>query len=205
MNSLGRACVGLLILGSALAFAGCSDDDDDAPGGAGSSAQGGEPSGSAGGGAGASPVVASGEAQCRVIGELCHAADSGTGAAHECHELGHENDGEACTTSFAGCVETCVDDSAGKEPLCAALGELCHAVDDETGPLHECHELGHVNDEAVCGAEFDHCAEICLAAREELEHGAGGSGAGGGHGHGEAGAAHQEGGAAHGGGAGGAP
>jgi hypothetical protein len=133
------------------------------------------------------------------LGELCHAADSGEGAAQECHELGHVADGDACALGFAGCVETCVDESAGEEPLCAALGELCHAVDDEDGPLHDCHELGHVNDSAVCAAEFDHCAEICLAAREELEQGAGGSGAGGNHGHVEGGAAHAEAGAAHGG------
>lgn len=187
------------MVGSALAFAGCGDDDDDSPvGGAGAPGQGGEPSGNAGAG-----PVASGDAQCRVLGELCHAAESGEGAASECHELGHVGDGAACIAGFAGCVETCVEDSAGEEPLCAALGELCHAVDDETGPLHACHELGHVNDEAVCAAEFDHCAEICLKAREELEHGEGGAGAGGSHGHGEGGAPHAEGGAAH-GGAGGA-
>ena len=52
-------------------------------------------------------------------------------------------------------------------------------MDDETGPLHECHELGHVNDKDQCAAEFDHCAEICLAARELLEEGEGAGGAGG--------------------------
>lgn len=140
-------------------------------------------------------MVASGEAQCRVLGELCHEADTGSGPAHECHELGHVNDAAACVEGFSGCVETCVEGSAGEEPLCAALGELCHAVDDETGPLHECHELGHVNDAAVCAAEFDRCAELCLAAREELEHGHGaggaggaGAGAGGAHSHAEGGA-----------------
>jgi hypothetical protein len=185
MISLGRSCIGLLLVNSALAFAGCGDDDEGAPG----------PSASAGatgqGGAGADPgAVASGEAQCKVLGELCHAADSGSGAASECHELGHVGDEAACVSGFAGCVETCVEFSAGQEPLCAALGELCHAVDDEDGPLSECHELGHVNDRAVCAAEFDHCAEICLAARQGLEPGAGGAGAGGSHGHGESGAAH---------------
>lgn len=185
------------MIGSALSFAACGDDDDESPlGAAGAPGQGGESGGAAG-----APSAASGDAQCRVIGELCHAADAGEGAAHECHELGHEGDGEACTAGFAGCVETCVDESTGEEPLCAALGELCHAVDDETGPLHECHELGHVNDEAVCAGQFDHCAEICLAAREELEESEAGSGGAGGHGHAEGGAPHAGGG----GGAGGAP
>jgi hypothetical protein len=178
MTSFARACVGLLALGSALAFAGCGDDDDASPGGGGSAAQGG--AGPDHGGE-SSVGAADGVAECQVIGELCHEADTGAGAAHECHELGHEGDGAACVAGFADCVETCVEGSAGKEPLCAALGELCHAVDDETGPLHECHELGHVNDQELCAAEFSHCATICLAAREELEHGAGtGGGATGG-------------------------
>lgn len=170
------------MVGSALVFVGCGDDDASSAGAAGASGQGGAPAGAAG-----ASAVASGEAQCLVLGELCHAADSGEGAARECHNLGHEADGDACARGFAGCVETCVDESEGKEPLCAALGELCHAVDDETGPLNACHELGHVNDESVCAAEFDHCAAICLEARERLEHGAGGA----------AGSAHAEGGAAH--------
>jgi hypothetical protein len=186
MNSLGRACLGLWTVAAALAFAGCGDDS--SPGG---SEQGGQP-GSAGQSA---SVSVSQEAQCQVLGELCHEADSGSGDAHECHELGHVGDGAACAEGFAGCVKVCVEGSARQEPLCASLGELCHAVDDQDGPLHECHELGHVNDQAVCAGEFDRCAGLCLAAREALEHGGGGAGAGGSHGH--------EGGAAH-GGAGGA-
>jgi len=132
MTSFARACVGLLALGSALAFAGCGDDDDAAPGGGGSAAQGGE--GPDHGGE-SSVGAATGVAECQVVGELCHEADTGAGAAHECHEL------------------------------------------------------GHVNDQDLCAAEFTHCATICLAAREELEHGVGGSGAGGEHGHGEGGGA----------------
>lgn len=196
MKSLGRACLGLWMVGSALAFVACGDDDDGGPGGAGAPSAG-APGAGGGAGEGAGPV-ASGEAKCQVLGELCHAADTGSGPISECHELGHVNDADACTAGFADCIEACVPESGGEEPLCAALGELCHDVDDEDGPLSACHELGHVNDAAICAAEFDHCAEICLKAREDLEHGAGGAGAGGAsHGHG--GAPHTEGGAAHGG------
>lgn len=192
MKSLGRASLALLVLSSVFAFAGCGDDDDGAP------------VGGAGTGQGGSGAEVDTVAQCKVLGELCHAADSGTGEAHECHELGHVGDGAACAEGFSACVNTCVEESDGKEPLCAALGELCHEVDDQTGPLHECHELGHVNDEAACAADFNHCASICLAAREALEQGegGGGSGAGGEHSHAEAGASH---GGASTGGAGGAP
>jgi hypothetical protein len=179
MKSLCRAGFGLLLVGSAFAFAGCGDDDDTSPGASGKAAHGGEAPAAGGSTGQGGAAEADGIWQCKVVGELCHEADTGSGDAHDCHELGHVSDGAACAQAFAGCVETCVDESAGKEPLCASLGELCHAVDDETGPLHECHELGHVNDKATCAAEFDHCAEICLAARELLEHEDGAAGSGG--------------------------
>lgn len=64
---------------------------------------------------------------------------------------------------------------------CEAIGELCHPVDDGDGPLHECHDLGHIGDPEVCAERFDDCITMCLAAAEE--HGEGG--AGGDHAHGE--------------------
>ena len=172
----------LVLVGSAcLAFPGCGGDDDDVGGGnaAGSSSaagagQGGEP---AAGGA-----TAGGSDECKVMGELCHEADTGSGAAHECHEVGHEGDGAACLSEFAGCINTCVPEAPAKLSLatarCAALGELCHPVDDQTGPLHACHELGHENDPSACAAQFADCAARCLAARERLEAGGEGGSAG---------------------------
>jgi hypothetical protein len=160
-----RPCLGLFALSSTFfMFGGCSDNDDPVVAGAG-----GETS------------EASGAAECEVVGELCHEADTGSGVAHDCHELAHHGQGAACLESFASCIDSCVpDDDGDKDPHCAALGELCHPVDDKDGPLHECHELGHVNDAEACAASFDDCTTKCLAAREALEEadsgGAGGAG-----------------------------
>jgi hypothetical protein len=155
MKSIVRAGLGLIALSSAFfLFSGCSGDDDEAnPGAGGGSAT-------------------SGLAECEVIGELCHESDTGSGPAHECHEQAHHGNGAECLESFAGCISTCVADEgegSEKDPRCAALGELCHPVDDDDGPLHECHELGHVNDAEACAAAFDDCATRCVAAREALE------------------------------------
>lgn len=182
----------MLVGGALLAFPGCGDDDD-AVGNVGGSAShagsghGGEPEGQGGG------AASDGSDECKVMGELCHAADSGSGAAHDCHEVGHEGDGASCLAEFAGCINTCVPEAPANLSLedarCAALGELCHPVDDENGPLHACHELGHENDASICAAKFADCAQRCLAAVELLEHGEGGAGGGSGeHAHTEAGA-----------------
>ena len=126
---------------------------------------------------------------CEVIGELCHAADTGSGPAHDCHEVGHVGNAEGCAEAFDGCIALCTGDdegtggAGGSGPVpdahCAALGELCHGVDDGDGPLHDCHEVGHVGNAAGCAEAFDDCATQCLAAHEALEEGAGGGGAGG--------------------------
>lgn len=118
------------------------------------------------------------------MGELCHAVDSGDGRAHECHEVGHEGDGERCLPQFAGCVALCTGDEAEQLSLeqarCSALGELCHPVDDRTGPLHDCHLLGERGDPGACSVAFDDCARLCLQARELLDEGSGGAGGRGG-------------------------
>jgi hypothetical protein len=157
----GKACLGLVVLGSSLLFAACGDDDDAVGPGT--------------GGAGTSEGVF----ECQVMGELCHEGDTGSGPAHDCHQQAHHGNGAECLGSFASCIGTCVTEGGEKDPRCAALGELCHAVDDQDGPLHECHELGHVNDADACAASFDDCAKRCLAAREALEAGGDAGGAGG--------------------------
>jgi hypothetical protein len=127
---------------------------------------------------------------CQVLGHLCHDADTGTGPAADCHELGHIGDVEVCEQEFAGCIGTCVSSGGGEggagggageapDPYCAALGSLCHPVDLGTGMGADCHEIGHVGDAADCADSFDACATFCLAELEKLEEGAGGSGAGG--------------------------
>jgi hypothetical protein len=172
-------CLGLVLLTSCFAFAACGDDDDGGGGTAGKSNAGGSSS-HAGGAGGA--AESDGAVKCEVIGELCHEADTGSGPAHECHEVGHVGNAAACEAEFASCIGTCVaDEGAGgagseQDPVCAALGELCHPVDDVSGPLHDCHELGHEGRAAACAAGFADCATACLAARELLEAGTAGAG-----------------------------
>ena len=208
MRSSLRVGLGLIAVSSLFAFVACGDDDD-SPTPAAQAGNAGEGA-TAHGGQDGHGGAASRTQECKVIGSLCHDADTGSGTGHDCHEVGREGNAEACAEQFDACITFCTAEDEGtggapaepKDARCAALGELCHVVDDETGPLHECHELGHVGNAAKCEAGFDECAALCLAAREALpphtEGGAGGVGAGGG--------THSHGGAAHGGagGAGGA-
>lgn len=190
--------LGLVVVSSLFAFAGCGDDDDGGPGAGGEAAHGGATShgGAAthGGAAGHAGEAhghggdARAALECKVLGQLCHEADSGTGTAHECHETGHQGKADACAQEFAGCIAFCTGDGAGsggaggsgpaEDAHCAALGELCHLADAD-GPVQACHELGHVNNAAQCAAAFDDCAKLCLAARAELQAGAGGNSTGG--------------------------
>jgi hypothetical protein len=186
MKPLVSLGLGLIVAGSLFVFAGCDDDGTNNPGrggggaGDGRAGQGGDAHGHGGG-----PAL---ELECKVLGRLCHEADTGSGTAQECHEVGHEGHADACAEAFDGCIAFCTADEGtgggggagpAQDSHCAALGELCHAVDDD-GPLHACHELGHVNDAATCAAKFDDCATQCLAARDLLGHGQGMAGAGGG-------------------------
>lgn len=179
----------MLVGGALLAFPGCGDDDDSAGNAGGSAGHAGSATGGAPDGAGG--AGSDGSIECRVMGTLCHEADTGSGAAHDCHEVGHEGEGSACLAEFAGCINTCVEEAPADLSLadarCAALGELCHPVDDTDGPLHDCHVLGESGN---CASGFAACAELCLAAREAAAGGEGGAGGGGAteHGHGEGGA-----------------
>lgn len=208
MKSTVRLSLGLITFSSFLAFTACGDDDDGPTGSAGQSNEGGsgaEPVAGSGGSlghAGGSQIQA-GEghgggghadapAICQVVGTLCHEADTGSGMGHDCHELGHEGELEACEEQFASCIGFCVggDSGAGgagggsgdgQDPYCAALGELCHPIETGMGP--ECHEIGHEGEGAACAESFDECAHFCLEARKALPPAEGGAGAGGASGH----------------------
>ncbi len=198
MQATARLGVLLLGVGSVLTFVSCSDDDDNVGGEAGQSSEGGgsgsgpteggsEHAGGAahgGGGHAEAPTV------CRVLGELCHQADTGDGAASECHDLGHVGDVAVCEQEFDGCIATCVDAGGGEggagggagstlDPHCAALGALCHLVDTGSGMGAECHEIGHLGVATDCADAFEGCGSFCLEELEKLEDGAGGTGAGG--------------------------
>lgn len=126
---------------------------------------------------------------CQVLGELCHAADTGSGPAHDCHAIGHVGNAAACEAEFAGCVGTCTGAdvgaggaggaSAGDDPKCAALGSLCHEAGEIDQDAQECHELGHVGNAAKCAASFESCATLCLAILDTIEGGQGGASTGG--------------------------
>jgi uncharacterized repeat protein (TIGR04052 family) len=65
--------------------------------------------------------------------------------------------GEGCTDA-ASVEVTC---QALAASACAGLGSSCHVVDPGSGPLHECHELGHGGDEAACSAGRAACVTGC--------------------------------------------
>lgn len=195
MKSSVRSCLGLVALSSFAVFTACGDDDATPSADAGShqggaKSAGGEPSAHAGesaahGGQGQAgrDGHADGAIVCEVLGELCHAADEGEGAARDCHEVGHKGNAAACEAEFAGCIAACTDDDGaggaagtGVDARCAALGELCHVADTGEGTAHDCHQIGHDGNAAACAEAFDDCAVFCLEAREELEAGEGGAG-----------------------------
>jgi hypothetical protein len=202
MTPAARTCLGLVVLSSFFAFAACGDDDDDGVGGAGKGAAAGETSeagapsrGGAGQGGSASlpeagaggAVHGEGSLVCQVLGELCHAADEGSGPAHDCHEVGHVGNAAACEAEFDGCIGTCTDANIGSggagtgdDAKCAALGSLCHDAGEIDEDAKECHELGHVGNAATCAASFESCARLCLAILDTIEGGGeGGAHAGG--------------------------
>ena len=210
MKSTVRLSLGLLTFSSFLAFTACGDDDDDVPqGGAGTGSEAGSPSSSHGGTGTVEPGHGGSEAKggeahgggghgdapvlCQVLGSLCHDADTGSGVGHDCHQVGHVGELEACEEEFAGCIGFCVEGATGEggagggasadqDSKCAALGSLCHPI--ETGIGQECHEVGHEGDATACAERFDECAHFCLEERSKLpEHGAGGAGGGAGGAH----------------------
>jgi hypothetical protein len=73
------------LLGVTLCLAPACGDDDDSDGG----------------------TPRDGDAACKELGEICHAADDGTGLGAECHEVGHTGDGEVCLERYDECITYC--------------------------------------------------------------------------------------------------
>lgn len=68
------------------------------------------------------------------------------------------------TLAIEGCEGSAsveVECAAASSDACAGLGSSCHVVDPGSGPLHECHELGHAGDAAACGVERASCVQAC--------------------------------------------
>ena len=100
MKSAARLGLGLVVVASVFAFAGCGDDDSGTDGGGGTahggSAQGGEAVGGS-----------SESAQCEEIAELCHPVDSGAGPIHDCHLMAETGNTASCAAQFDDCTELC--------------------------------------------------------------------------------------------------
>ncbi|AKF08627.1 hypothetical protein [Sandaracinus amylolyticus] len=52
---------------------------------------------------------------CDELGSLCHAYDTGSGPAHECHEVGHAGDLAACQAVETMCRATCSGDAGAHD------------------------------------------------------------------------------------------
>jgi hypothetical protein len=200
------ALLTVLTLTSFSVVVACGDDDADgdgdagAPSAAGRAATAGAPNDGGGHHAGGTGHGGGehgpGSAECEVIGQLCHPADTRDGGS-ECHDTGHIGNAADCAEAFAGCIETCVEDSASSSPHCAALTALCAGAAEGSGTAHDCYRVGAAGDAEDCEAELETCAEPCS---ELFGHGSNmGDGDHGGMGHGGAGSGRAQGGAEHGG------
>lgn len=74
--------------------------------------------------------------------------------SHDHDEDGHSHgDGGTHTSAFAACQ---------------AIIDACHEKDVGTGPVHDCHDLGHeATSDAPCAAKKDECVKTCNAAGTE--------------------------------------
>lgn len=91
-----RLGLGLLIVSSFFAFAGCGDDDSN-PGTGGTRAAGGQSSGGA----------ADGASKCEEIAHLCHPVDDGDGPLHACHEQSEVGNASKCDEIYVACIAEC--------------------------------------------------------------------------------------------------
>ncbi|HTM45218.1 MAG TPA: hypothetical protein VL137_09710 [Polyangiaceae bacterium] len=162
-----------------LLFAGCGSSADKVsltPDG-GSHSSGGSPSTSVGGSGGivdihmipdSGPI---GVIMCDQLGTWCHPFDHTT-LGHTCHETGHTGDVAACAAIYDECVALCHPADAGGDaavvqlgPNCEALASACDPFENNDGGTgHDCHELGHMGDEAACTAQYSTCMAVCAPA-----------------------------------------
>jgi hypothetical protein len=71
----------------------------------------------------------------------------------------------ACKHDDAAHDHATDDPSAVPYPSCRAITEACHELDVGTGPIHDCHDVGHDStSDAPCAARKDECLKICAPA-----------------------------------------
>lgn len=114
---------------------------------------------------------------CQAIIDVCHDVDPGSGPIHDCHETAHELNEAACEPIEEECVALCVaaagdagardggshHGDGGVSEVCRAISSACHAVDPGSGPIHECHDVGHAGDDATCREREAECLALCAA------------------------------------------
>jgi hypothetical protein len=44
---------------------------------------------------------------------------------------------------------------------CIRLGSVCHKVDPGSGPIHDCHGIGHAEEIPECEANYSRCIALC--------------------------------------------
>jgi len=88
-------------------------------------------------------------------GSEAGATDAGAHHDAAAHDSGH-------VVEAAPPVPT--DATLSGEEQCFRLGNICHQVDPGSGPIHDCHNIGH--DEVIpdCVANYARCISICTNA-----------------------------------------
>jgi hypothetical protein len=68
------------------------------------------------------------------------------------------------TLLFAALVTSCGSSSDSRPAECEAIVELCHGVDQGSGPIHECHENAEGEwTKEQCVANTAMCTSACKA------------------------------------------
>jgi hypothetical protein len=57
-----------------------------------------------------------------------------------------------------------VDGALTGDEMCVRLGNICHKVDPGSGPIHECHNIGHDGHVEDCIANYARCIPLCVNA-----------------------------------------
>jgi hypothetical protein len=127
---------------------------------------------------------------CREIARACHPHDTGSGIAHECHELGHDGNDALCAPRRDECLAACPPREAGsdagaetpeedaatdapgdveQDPCpahCACMVETCssqpgYPCADESQCLAAC--AAHTSEQKECWPKFCARAKRCFA------------------------------------------
>jgi hypothetical protein len=53
------------------------------------------------------------------------------------------------------------DAGLGAAEMCVRLGNICHKVDPGSGPIHDCHNIGHDGVIKLCEANYARCMPLC--------------------------------------------